>query len=104
MVAVCQQPNYFPWLGYLEQCARARVFISLDSVQWIRQGRQHRTRVLSTDVATPFQWLTLPVLGNDHRTKSIRELQIDPHSKWAVRHWKTLASVYAARAARPNVV
>lgn len=96
MVAVCQQPNYFPWLGYFEQCARSDVFIVLDSVQWIRQGRQHRTRILphASTQASDFQWLTLPVCGHGHRAKPLRELRLDPSSRWPEAHWKGLVAIY----------
>lgn len=102
MVVVCQQPNYFPWLGYLEQCARADRLVILDSVQWIRQGRQHRTRVLThapdaACAAPGFQWLTIPVHGHGHREKPLRELEVDRADRWAERHWKTLATLYGGR-------
>jgi hypothetical protein len=95
-IVVCQQPNYFPWLGYLEQCAVADTLIFLDSVQWIRQGRQHRTRILSQSAADGAAWLTLPIRGKGHREKEIRELSVADGS-WARRHWNTLQATYARR-------
>ncbi|MBI3544646.1 MAG: WbqC family protein [Deltaproteobacteria bacterium] len=98
MIAICQQPNYFPWLGYLEQCARADVFVVLDSVQWIRQGRQHRTRILpQPGKKTDFQWLTLPVRGHGHRLVPLRSLELDAGRAWADDHWKTIRATYARR-------
>lgn len=101
-MAVCQQPNYFPWLGYLEQCARADVLVVLDSVQWMRRGMQHRTRVLppvrSSDEAPPdFQWLTLPVHGRGHRATRLRDLRVDVGTHWWRTHWRTLEAVYGRR-------
>jgi len=118
MVVVCQQPNYFPWLGYLEQCAIADTLVMLDSVQWIRRGMQHRARILphpqvnksqvySSNVIplsysenqreTKFQWLTLPVQGHGHREKPFRDLKLDDQDNWPKRHWNTLQSVYGRR-------
>ncbi len=98
MVVVCQQPNYFPWLGYLELAARADVFVVLDSVQWIRQGRQHRARILPHRTGhSDFQWLTLPVCGHGHRTKPLRDLLLAPDNDWNKQHWATLEAIYNRR-------
>ena len=103
MIVVCQQPNYFPWLGYLEQCARADQLIILDSVQWMRRGLQHRTKILPhvkglpTENDDDFQWLSLPVLSQGHRFKPLRELVVDSKNSWATHHWKTIQAIYARR-------
>jgi hypothetical protein len=49
MIALCQQPNYYPYLGYIEQCVRAYSLIMLDSVQWIKQCQQHRIKILQAN-------------------------------------------------------
>lgn len=96
MILVCQQPNYFPWLGYFEQMRAADAFLFLDSVQWIRQGRQHRTRIASQPGrAAPFQWLTLPTLGHGHRDKPLKDLKLDGKN-WAKVHWKSIQATYAS--------
>src|SRR4051812_4407083 len=98
MVAVCQQPNYFPWLGYLEQCARADTLIVLDSVQWIRRGWQHRARILAhASQKRQWQWLTLPVESQGHRNFQFKELRVIADKKWAEQHWKTLVAIYGSR-------
>lgn len=96
MIAICQQPNYFPWLGYLEQCARADVFVVLDSVQWIKQGRQHRARILphASNDKNGFQWLSLPVKSQGHRNRQFKDLELDTSQDWQGQHWKTLQAVY----------
>ena len=103
MIAVCQQPNYFSWLGYFEQCARAEKLILLDSVQWIRNGLQNRAKIAphieasQKDPTEDFQWLSLPVLGQGHRSKTFGEMKLNPDDHWADRHWKTIRAVYAKR-------
>ena len=103
MIAVCQQPNYFPHLGYIEQCARADQLIMLDSVQWIKQGLHHRAKILphlaqaAEESGTDFQWLSLPVQGKDHRTRTIADLELAENDPWFERHWKTLQAIYSGR-------
>lgn len=96
MRVVCQQPNYFPWLGYFEQLARADSFVYLDNVQWIRQGRQHRTRLPSATQPEPEQknWLTVPVHGHGHRERTFREMEIDQSRNWTRQHWEQLELAY----------
>ena len=103
MIAICQQPNYFPTLGYFEQCARAEKIVFLDSVQWIKQGQQHRTKILphleqsGESHGNDFQWLTLPVQSKEHRSKTIGEIQLSKQNYWNERHWKTLQAIYGSR-------
>jgi hypothetical protein len=95
MRVVCQQPSYFPWLGYFEQIARADAFVYLDDVQWIRQGRQHRTRVPGFPHSTAEKsWLTVPVQGHGHRDLPFKEMRIDSSKAWPKQHWRTLQSLY----------
>jgi hypothetical protein len=100
MRVVCQQPNYFPWLGYFEQLARADSFVYLDNVQWIRQGRQHRTRLphfsqSESQEANPQKnWLTVPVHGHGHRERTFREMEIDQSRNWTRQHWDQLEKTY----------
>jgi hypothetical protein len=96
MRVVCQQPNYLPWLGYFEQIARADSFVFLDNVQWIRQGRQHRTRLPGNTPTTSQDknWLTVPVRSHGHRERVFREMEIDKERPWAKQHWQTLQSLY----------
>jgi WbqC-like protein family len=94
MRLVCQQPNYLPWLGYFEQIARADVFVLLDHVQWIRQGRQHRTRLPAPRGAQDPFWLTVPVHGSGHRQIPLREIAVDNAQNWPRRHWETVRAIY----------
>jgi hypothetical protein len=94
MRLVIQQPNYFPWLGFFEQIASADLFLYLDSVQWIRQGRQHRTRLPSPGNSSTRHWLTVPVHGHGHREKPFRDIEVDHSRNWPKRHWETLRTIY----------
>lgn len=97
MRVVCQQPNYLPWLGYFEQIARADAFVYLDNVQWIRQGRQHRTRLpFASPPANVFEknWLTVPVHGQGHRDRKFSEMEIDQSRAWPKKHWGEIQALY----------
>lgn len=91
---VCQQPHYLPWLGYYELFRRADAFVFLDDVQWTRQGRQHRTRVI--DLAGRKHWLTVPVHGHGHRELALKDMRVDTQQAWARRHWETIRACYGA--------
>src|SRR5436190_9888435 len=58
MLVAIHQPNYFPWLGYLDRMARADLFIVLDHVQFERRNYQNRAPILLEGVE---RWLTVPV-------------------------------------------
>ncbi len=59
VVAICQ-PNFLPWLGYLEMAERADVFVMLDDVVFIRREWVNRNRILSAK-KEGWGWLTVPV-------------------------------------------
>ena len=44
---VLMQPQFLPWLGYLELIARADVFVFLDDFQFSRQGWGQRNRLFA---------------------------------------------------------
>lgn len=92
MRLVCQQPHYLPWLGYFELLARADAFTFLDDAQWIRQGRQHRTRILLPNDQR--LWLTVPVRGHGHRALGLKDMKVDRDQRWARRHWESIRAAY----------
>jgi hypothetical protein len=92
MRIVCQQPHYLPWIGYFELFAHAEKFVFLDSVQWIRQGRQHRTKIPSPH--GPSRWLTVPIQGHGHREKRLKDILACGHLPWAERHWRLVKETY----------
>lgn len=96
MKLVAQQPNYFPWAGYYEQIAAADLFVFLDDVQWIKQGRQHRTRIPypKNEVREEKNWLTIPVQSEGHREKPLKEMLIDTTRPWAEKHWRQIEAIY----------
>jgi len=87
-VCVIHQPEYFPWLGFVDKVRRADVFVLLDHVQFDRSSMQNRTRIIGPN--GPF-WLTIPFV---HRfPQRIDEVQVADR-RWAKKHWKSIESAY----------
>jgi hypothetical protein len=47
MRCVITQPNFLPWMGYLDKIRQADVFVLLDSVQHVKRSWQFRNRIIS---------------------------------------------------------
>lgn len=90
MRIVCQQCHYLPWLGYFELLQADR-FVFLDSVQWTKQGRHHRTKIYAEGKP---QWLSIPVQSAGHRNKTLKDMQVDQSQSWSKHHWELLENAY----------
>ena len=88
MIMAAHQPQYLPWLGYLDKIDRADVFVLLDRVQFKKNEWQNRNRIKR---AGGWHWLTLPVR---HRfPQGIHEVEIaDP--RWRRKHGRSLEVAY----------
>lgn len=95
MVVVIQQPNYLPFLHYIEQLARADQVILLDDVQWLRAGWQRRTRIAAGG-GCPHQWLSIPLVG-PRRADHIGALLVDQSKPWPLKHLRALQAAYGHR-------
>ena len=82
------QPEYFPWLGFLDKARRADAFVLLDSVQFGRTSMQQRAKVVS---ANGVCWLTIPFV---HRFPQRIDELAPAGDRWRVKHWKTLQACY----------
>ena len=70
-IVAIMQPYFFPYAGYFRLLACADIFVILDSVQFNRRGRVHRSEVPAP--AGGSEWLTLP-LKRQPRDTLIRDL------------------------------
>ena len=88
MILAAHQPQYLPWLGYLDKIDRADVFVLLDRVQFKKNEWQNRNRIKQ---AGGWHWLTVPVR---HRfPQLIGDVEIaDP--RWRRRHRRSLEAAY----------
>lgn len=86
------QPGYLPWLGYFEKIARADVHVFLDDVQFEKNSFDNRNRIRNSQ---GWLWLTVPVLTKGRFGENIlKEVEIDNHSRWAQKHWKSILMNY----------
>jgi len=95
MRVAIHQPQFLPWLGYLDKIDRADLFVVLDNVQFKKNEWQNRNRIRT---AQGWQWLTVPVL---HRFgQRVNEVLINQTSDWQVKHVHALEMHYSRAAHR----
>jgi hypothetical protein len=83
------QPQYLPWLGYLDKLDSADVFIILDTVQFKKHEWQNRNRIRARE---GWQWLTVPII--DRFPERISQVEINTASSWQRKHAQTLRLIY----------
>ncbi len=84
------QPQFLPWLGYLDKIDQADVFVALDNVQFKKNEWQNRNRIRTSQA---WQWVTVPVL---HRFgQLVNEVRINPTEHWRVQHLRAIEMHYA---------
>ncbi|MFZ1803395.1 MAG: WbqC family protein [Nitrospira sp.] len=84
------QPQFLPWLGYLDKIDQADLFIMLDTVQFKKNEWQNRNRIRT---AKGWQWLTVPVL--QHFGQRIDEVLMNQTVTWKAQHLRALDMHYA---------
>lgn len=90
MRVTIHQPQFLPWLGYLDKIDQADLFIALDSVQFKKNEWQNRNRIRTAD---GFQWVTVPVLH--HFGQLVKDVRINQTVNWRSRHLRALEMQYA---------
>ncbi len=90
MRVTIHQPQFLPWLGYLDKIDQADLFIMLDTVQFKKNEWQNRNRIRT---AKGWQWLTVPVL--QHFGQRIDEVLMNPTVTWKAQHLRALDMHYA---------
>ncbi|MEW6544194.1 MAG: WbqC family protein [Nitrospirota bacterium] len=91
MRVAIHQPQFLPWLGYLDKIDRADLFVILDNVQFKRNEWQNRNRIRT---AQGWQWLTVPVLH--HFGQRINEVLVNGQTDWKAKHLRAIEMHYAA--------
>ena len=90
MIVAIHQPQYIPWIGYINKIANADIFVFLDTVQFKKNEWQNRNRIKT---ATGWQWMTVPVCY--HYPQKISEVTINNKVRWGDKHWKTIVTNYS---------
>ncbi len=90
MKVTIHQPQFLPWLGYLDKIDQADLFIVLATVQFKKNEWQNRNRIRT---ATGWQWVTVPVL--QHFGQRIDDVRINSTAAWRTQHLRALDMHYA---------
>ena len=90
MKVAIHQPQYLPWLPYLEKIEESDVFIFLDTVDFQKNGLQNRNQIKTAQGA---QWLTVPV--RQQLGQKIQDVKIDNSIDWRRKLWQTIRQCYA---------
>jgi hypothetical protein len=90
MRVTIHQPQFLPWLGYLDKIDQADLFVVLDTVQFKKNEWQNRNRIRT---AQGWQWLTVPVLQKFGQTMA--EVRINDRVDWRSKHLRALDMHYA---------
>jgi len=83
------QPQYLPWLGYLDKLDRTDVFVLLDTVQFKKNEWQNRNRIRT---AQGWQYLTVPVLHEF--AQRLDQVRINNQTDWRRKHQTALETHY----------
>lgn len=85
------QPDFIPWVGFLERWKKVDHLIILDDVQFLKRGWHHRDRLILNNIET---WYGLPVHQKGAYKKNINEIEIIPDDKWKYKLLKTIRLSY----------
>jgi hypothetical protein len=93
MRVTIHQPQFLPWLGYVDKIDRSDLFVVLDNVQFKKNEWQNRNRIRTSK---GWQWLTVPVR---HRFgQLIEDVRINSEVDWRSKHLTALGMHYAGAA------
>lgn len=81
MKVAIHQPNYLPWIGYIEKIASVDVFVFLDDVQYSNQGGHNRNLIKTSEGK---KYLTVPV--EKHWVDKINEVRTKDETDWKKHH------------------
>lgn len=91
------QPQYLPWIPYVDKADQADIFVYLDNVQFHRRGVQNRNQIRGGQGTV---WLTVPVSAT--RETRIDEVRIADQA-WRKKHASSLRIAYARAAHAPRL-
>lgn len=99
MRVTIHQPQFLPWLGYLDKIDQADLFIVLDTVQFKKNEWQNRNRIRTPE---GWQWLTVPVL--QRFGQRIDDVRINATASWRAQQLRALEIHYARAPYRDRYV
>ncbi|MBN2406062.1 MAG: WbqC family protein [Elusimicrobia bacterium] len=93
MILGLHQPQYLPWLGYLDKIAKSDIFVFIDDVQYKKREFQNRNRIKTPDGAL---WLTVPVIVKGKYYQNINEVKINNEQDWRGDHLQSIRYNYSS--------
>ncbi|MFC1559007.1 WbqC family protein [Gemmatimonadota bacterium] len=92
MIVSIHQPQYLPWVGYLDKIDQADTFILLDTVQFKKSEWQNRNRLKTAQGPS---WITVPVIHDFGQL--LADVVIDPRQdSWSRKHKQALRTHYGS--------
>ncbi len=92
-VVTIHQPEFLPWLGFIDKIRQCDIFIFLDSVQFEKNYFQNRNKIRTSREWT---WLTIPVFTKGRLEQVIGEVRIRNAVPWRRKHCLSIAQNYHA--------
>ncbi|MGM0441724.1 MAG: WbqC family protein [Elusimicrobiota bacterium] len=87
------QPQYMPWIGYLDKINSCDKFVFLDDVQYKKREFQNRNRIKTPQGS---MWLTVPVKVKGRYYQNINEVMINNDTNWRKDHIKSIKHNYSS--------
>jgi hypothetical protein len=82
MIVGIHQPNYLPYLGFIDKLKKSDVFIIYDDAQFSKGDFQHRNRIR---IYHGWEWLTIPV---EKKHIPINQIKIKNDVKISNMNWQ----------------
>ena len=92
MIVAIIQPSFLPWLGYLEQVARADLFVYFDDVQYTKKDWRNRNRFKGHEGKIEF--LSVPVTFSLRDKTLIKDVPIADQPGWQEKMLSRLKTWY----------
>ena len=88
------QPNYLPYLGFLDKMVKSDIFVIYDDAQFNKGDFQHRNRIR---IYHGWKWLTVPVVREEIAIKEIKIINEPQKNKtpWSTVHFREIRANYA---------
>lgn len=93
-IVAIHQPNFFPWLGYIDKMIRCDAFVFLDHVQFPKTGGIWTNRVKLLVASDP-RWVTAAIIRNYHGMRAINEMEFQPGNPWRKKMLNTIQTNYS---------
>jgi len=95
MIVTIHQPEFLPWLGFIDKFHNCDIFVLLDDVQFEKNYFQNRNRI-RTPSPQGWCWLTVPVLTKGRSGQSICEVEINNAVNWKRKHLSSFKQNYSS--------